>query len=555
MPEFATLITFRELTGTEPSLDQLRTTLAPFGLHSVLTGMARLTALLGTWQNDVDLTRDRQLCQQHLPSYSPVIERLRALDRNRVALTRLSILFVLKQACLVCPLDGQGVSSPDEVERVLSCCLMANDLLVGRAPPQDPSTLETAASLLPFSDYLPQDCYPKDMARSVMLFEDIGPALASEPGFIDLGAEFQASVGVAPREFSELAFCAALRFVANIEQQFQSPGDALVLRPQFFQQTAIPLERVAAFLQRLAVPEAALAEHVGTRRDSDGDFTLFQQYPLVQFAADSFLCLDPGFMLDKAGRSLYWTLHASFDRTRRADLMSFWGRVYERYVAWLFEQSYQGRGRWVFSPRFPDGVQAFDGCLLEGSSLVVFEFKASILSVAAKYGFDADRLGVELKEKVIEGTPGRPKGLEQLRRSLLRFLDGEEIDGLGGTTLKKIYPVMVFWDQSFAAPCLGCYYNENFDRVGMRKRGGPAVTPVFTLTIADLENVLPHTIAHCFTDVLDSYWRANRPMVVSLSTSNVPLLHDGLRGRDPVGDRFSRFSDELQRRLFPNDLE
>jgi hypothetical protein len=235
--------------------------------------------------------------------------------------------------------------------------------------------------------------------------------------------------------------------------------------------------------------------------------------------------------------------------------MSFWGRVYERYVAWLLEQSYQGRGRWVFSPRFRDATEAFDAYVLEGSSLAVFELKASVLSVAAKYGFDADRLGAELRQKVIEGTPGNPKGLAQLRGSLLRFLAGDEIDGLCGGNVKRIYPVLVFWDQSLAAPGLPRYYNENFDRAGMRNRAGPAATPVFTLTIADLENVLPHTAAHGFSDILDSFWRANRPMPVSLSGSNVPLLHDGLRGCDPIGDRFNQFSEKLQRRLFPDELE
>jgi hypothetical protein len=43
--------------------------------------------------------------------------------------------------------------------------------------------------------------------------------------------------------------------------------------------------------------------------------------------------------------------------------------------------------------------------LLEGSSLLVFEIKGSILTTQAKYGFSPDALRDELQKKAITGEP------------------------------------------------------------------------------------------------------------------------------------------------------
>jgi hypothetical protein len=126
------------------------------------------------------------------------------------------------------------------------------------------------------------------------------------------------------------------------------------------------------------------------------DFLIFQRYPLIEFQTGSFLCIDPGFLLDKAGRSLYWTLHDRQPRNRRLALLTYWSEMIERYVQYLFRETYRARGRIYYSPRFPNGDEAFDICLLEGSCLLVFEIKASILTVQAKYGFDPAKLKLDL---------------------------------------------------------------------------------------------------------------------------------------------------------------
>ena len=79
-------------------------------------------------------------------------------DPRRVIVTRVAILYVAKQALLACKKAGCEVTTQRDVEQIMTCCLMANDLLLGRMPAPDETTIDKAASLLPFSGYVSLQC-------------------------------------------------------------------------------------------------------------------------------------------------------------------------------------------------------------------------------------------------------------------------------------------------------------------------------------------------------------------------------------------------------------
>jgi hypothetical protein len=130
------------------------------------------------------------------------------------------------------------------------------------------------------------------------------------------------------------------------------------------------------------------------------------------------------------------------------------------------------------------------------------------------------------------------------------LLKGDEIGGVERSEIRTIYPVLVFLDHSFTGPYLNLVYNERFDSADLRRRYRKTVTPLFSLTVHDLENVLPHTDRHGFTDILGSFYSANRKMGSELSQSIVPLLLGESPGRDPVRERFEQFGTDLERALF-----
>jgi hypothetical protein len=311
--QLGVLITWREVVGTEPTMDLLRERLEPFRLAAVLLGIARVAALLKTWQNELDFATDRLLAQRHLPTYYARIQRVAAQGKNRIVFTRLSLLFVAKQACCISAIEGKDIDSPADVEQILVCCLLANDLLLGRMPTPQDNLLDKAATLLPFSNYVPRNSYPRDLARNLLLIEEIGPQLIGRRDYTDIAAAFTAAVGLTPRHFCELAFGAAVKFITNVETQMNDPGTAFLLTAQYFQHAGVAIEDVTTFLSRLSITTADLSAQA--RRDTLGtDFLAFQRCPLVEYTNGTYLCPDPGFLMDKAGPSLYWTLHYATNR-------------------------------------------------------------------------------------------------------------------------------------------------------------------------------------------------------------------------------------------------
>jgi hypothetical protein len=130
----------------------------------------------------------------------------------------------------------------------------------------------------------------------------------------------------------------------------------------------------------------------------------------------------------------------------------------------------------------------------------------------------------------ITGEDGERKGVAQLSHTLQRLLAGDEISGINRSAIRTIYPVLVFLDHGFTAPYLNLIYNEQFDSARLRRQYRRTITRMFSLTIDDLENMLPHSHRHGFTDILESYYRANPNMYGELSHSSVPILRGEAAG-------------------------
>jgi hypothetical protein len=551
MAQLGVLITWREVTGTEPTQDLLHQRLAPFRLEAVLVGFSRLAATLKTWQNAPSFDVDRRLAHQFLPRYRGALSQIYDRGGNRVVFARISILFVLKQACSVCADQGRDVQAPDDIEQLLSCCLIGNDLVLARLPGAGDTAIERATSLLPFTNYVPNNTYPTDLARNLLLIEEIGPQLAARADYIDLGDAFRTATGLTARQFCELTLATSVKFITHVDAQLQAPNTAFLLTRAFYEQSAIPARDVTAFLNQLSTAPRALRDEARRPATLGSDFLLFQRRPLIEIADQAYVCPDPGFLLDKAGPSLYWTLHEATSPGRRHALLTYWCGLIEKYAHWLFGQTYQGRGQVLLSPKFGNGDEVCDVLLQEGSTLLFFEVKASILTVQAKYGFAPDNLRQELHLKTITGDEGERKGVAQLSANLRRYLEGQEIPDIDLASVKTIFPVLVFYDHAFTSPYLNAAYNEHFNSGDLRRAYRKRITPLFSITIDDLENALPYTSTHDLCDIFESYYRANKGMHGTLSHGRVPLLQGAQPGKDEVRGRFTEFGRGLVERFFP----
>ena len=557
MAQVAVLITYREVFGKEPSLDDLHVMLKKYKRVEVLGLLAKLNCLLGTWQNQPEFQLDSKLSALVLPTYNRAIQAIRRSSGGRILFSRLTILYLVKQACMACPSQGNPVNKQTAIEEIGVCCLMANDLALTNMPSPMDGALERLSSLLPFSDYVPHDEYLIDIARALLMFGEVTklPTLTKRGDFLDLEALFQHYMGLPPRDFCVLVFGAATKYFNLKPENLEASPEALLLRPQYFQKTNIDQQLVSQFFTRVAASEEKFARQVSDARDRPGDdLTIIQRYPLVEVIEGLHLCLDPGFLVDKAGRGLYWSLFFEIkDNRERLNLASFWGAVFEEYVNSIVESSYSAGGQFIPAPKFANGDQAFDACLVEDGALVVFEHKSSVLRADAKYSGDIRKLEEQLRSKFIRGDDDGAKGLAQLERSIRRFLDGEKVGDLGKGGIHTIYPVLVCLDRTLLSFYMNKYLNQWFPGHELRKKYKKAVTPVFTVGISELERLLPYLHEISFSGVLESYYRTNPTMLSSLSSSDVPILKNAKRGKDLLGEKFSKFTDEMLTMFFGED--
>jgi hypothetical protein len=555
LAQFAVLITFRDLCHREPKESDVREILSKYCRREVIAFLAKMNCLLKTWQNEPSFETDALLSQLLLKRFQRDIQTMRLLNSKRYVFSRLGLLYLIKQACLACPESGSPLNSENAHADIGLCCLMVNDLVLPFVPSPSDGTLEKLTNLLPFTDYVSRDQYPMEIARTHMMFEEIAqlPILREKGDFLDINSLFTKQFGLTIRDFCELIFACSTRFLnVTIEDVVSSP-EALLMRGSYFDKTQLSAETVRRFLANISITAEELAARIRESQNRPGDdLTLFQQFPFLEILPAVYLCLDPGFLVDKAGRAAFWTLfHAMPDRSMRLRLATFWGAVFEEYVNDILAKSYRANGRMIPSPRFSNGDQAFDACFLEDTNLVVLEHKSSTLRADAKYGGDVGRLRKDLLMKFVQGDEDGAKGIEQLSRSLRRFLEGEAMEGITPAQVHKIYPALICLDSSTTVPYMGRYFNEEFQTRFSRRKARKIVTPVFTLGISDVENILGFLDSMRISDILESYYRADSRMFWPLSSSDIPLLRSAQPGTaNWLRERFSHFARTMEKRFF-----
>jgi len=426
----AVLITYREIFGKEPDLSGLHAILRKYERREVLFLLAKLNCLLGTWQNTPQFELDRRFSVYLLGGVQNDLKRIYATGESRIVFSRLTILYLMKQACLACLEKGAQVNTRNAHSEIGICCLMANDLLLPFIPSQSDGSLERLTSLLPFADYLAHDHYPLEIGRTQLILNEILKlrSLSERSDFMDIAALFENHLGLDHTTFCELSFGCSSKFLNVKLEELEANPEAAVLRTSFFRKSKIPSEKTKQFFEKITIAESAFVEKVKASIDRPAnDLTLFQAFPLLEISSEIFICLDPGFLVDKAGRSWYWTLFFEMANDQCGRLASFWGAAFEAYVNYLLEKEYRAGGTFLSEPRFLNGDGAFDACILEGRNLLVFEHKSSVIRADAKYGGDPAKLKKELDLKFIEGDA---EGAKASRSLAIIFCDSLAVTDL-----------------------------------------------------------------------------------------------------------------------------
>ena len=554
--EMGVVVSFSEIFNRPATIEGALEILAQYKCESVLLVLAKLGTALRIWHRP-DYENDNGLARDVFKNAARAQAHSMAGRPRRLFFTRLGLLATARLALSGRDNpDASGITEPQQAAHVMACCLMMNELTSSTAP------LTGVADLLIHQlanhNAMAHYDFRADLLRSLGIFER-NRALLATPGTVDLEKEFSLATGLSPRRFIELCL------VVGTPYRMMNAGSLIADDPTFFidknrfGNINLSDGELTSFFGTVARTAQELADYLPTQGKRPlADTTVFQSWPVIRAAgAERYYCCDVASLMDKTGRGLYWTLFGAADEPTKRRLGGTYGRAFEAYLHDCVRRAGFGPKAYIDSPTFADGAEVCDGMFTNGSSLILCEYKSSVLRADAKLSGRLDLLEPDIRKKFVTGDEDGRKGIAQLSLSVGRLLQGEPVTGLAERKWSMVQPVMVCLEHAMLCPGMSGYLNGQFDRAALKKRSRARIAPLTVIDIEHFEDLLPDMKQFGFGALLDDYYRAHmrsagggHDQLVAFRRKNIPFLDDKPEPPDEKEAAFRRFFADLGARLF-----
>jgi hypothetical protein len=550
------IITFDSLIGGWPTFAQLECRLAELPRTETIHLVAWCNAATRTWDGVGDNKADEQVRNFLFPFWVPQFNNWTRQFGEGFLFHRYTLLWLLRHTLIMCPTAAPTIYSPEQLYRFGEVCLIANDLAFFQTPKALPTDLTVAANMIPNTEYFShKEEYQREVARTHYILAELAPK-ASDLRFPALAKRIQHLLGYEINNYIDLTFGSVNNSITNV---FTTPGQFQIdpILPEHFSRTSIAPETAARFLESFSGDEATLSTAIRNNSAHKADLTIFRDKPLLRHN-NGYIALDAGFVLDKAGKSLFWTAIKNAPSGEREGLLSAWGDLFELYVNNRLEENLGPQSILIPTPVFGDKSQAADAIIVEGRTLILLEYKASTISSAIRYADNPAALEKVLEERFISGVGNGRKGLTQLFNALQRFTGGDQfIDQRTGSmvfpsTVGRIMPVLVHLDNALRTPGIPSYLKDRFDALGRFETH--MVEPLTVLPITELEALEGYLPEYGMVAVIESFLgQLLAERSTFFLTERLPIL----QGKDDkTGTTLQHFDDYLNAllaRLFPNE--
>jgi hypothetical protein len=548
------LLTYAEVFGGDPPPKaEFQKRLAGFPKGALARLCAILNALLAQNASPEPFNRDAH--SGLVKAYFPSNMSNRILQSSRVVFHRQQLLFVAK--------EGMRYGSPDESLAIDNHALgelflIANDHMHFDTADGPPNTLDSfikiASALLPVQEAANRNARHK-ILRSYQM-TSIAPSLAASKPYFDLDALFEAKTGLGISEFYALSLGALSRFHTFDPEHFQGNPSSYSLDEQWFASTSVSAEKIQAFFALTSATTEQYSIQVTGNRGAN-DFTAFRDKPLLR--ADSRLDLiDFQFLPEKFESGPFWEIHSSLSEKERKAFHSFWGKVFEKYIAGLLLKAADGKLNRVFlAPSFAQTAEELsDIVIMCGRVAVLIEAKGTTFTAKAKYEGDRNLLRNELETKLIE-SPDRPQAVTQLARNIERAF-GESrvpVDGLDLRYVSKVFPIIVTRDDLGGVTGVNGFLGVRFDQILVRKGIFVSVAPLICMSSQNAEGLSAFLSDTSLADILEAHIQANRTghaRYVTKPLFTIPNSSLTKRGERPIPNQnggFEAFLEECLKQL------
>ena len=514
-PKYLRILTCAEVFGgPRPSLDDFRTRLAALPKVPVVRVCAVLNAFLRSDASSPELLNfasHRALIRAYFPAV--IAKRILAVSEGanpRVSFHRQQLLFIAKEALLYAS-DDPGLPMPNTALGELF--LIANDHMHSESDDGSHDLLDSfsklATSILPVQEAANGNVRHK-ILRSFQMTK-LAPELSETKPYFDLAVLFKEATGLEIMEYYALIFSALGRFHNFDPAKFLADPMTYSLDEQWFASTQVRPEAVQAFFCLVSASPEEYKETLPFSRGPN-DFTAFRNKPLLR-KGSKLDVIDLWMLAEKFESGPFWLIHSRLTDKQRPLFHSFWGRLFERYIADLFVAASTAPLNCVHvSPVFTGtNEELSDTVIVCDRSIVLIEAKGATFTARAKYEADYKLLKHELESKLVESSD-REQAVKQLARNIERAF-GPNATPVNGVALKyvtTVFPVLVTRDDLGSVAGVNAYLGERFEASLTRNELSVSVAPLVCLSSEHAEALSAYLSDTRLSDILEAHIRANR---------------------------------------------
>jgi hypothetical protein len=515
-PQYLVLLTYAEaFGGLRPTLTEFRARLAAVSKVHLVRICAVLNAFLRPEADSPELfnaAAHRAFVRAYFSGeVGKKILRATEGDRPRVVFHRQQLLFVAKEALQYASDDASlPMISNSAMGELL---LIANDLMHFESDDGSTDTLDSfaklATTILPIQEAANGNVRHK-ILRSYQMTK-IASELSGEKPHFDIFMSFKEAANLDLLDFYALVIGAISRLHRFDPEKFLKDPLSYSLDEQWFRSTKIDPGAVQAFFSLAAATPEEYKQRLETSRGPN-DFTAFRDKPLLRSHSKLDL-IDLWLLAEKFESGPFWLIHSSLPEKQRADFHSFWGRLFERYIADLFQSSADGALNRVYAaPVFENTSEELsDTVILCDRALILIESKGTTFTARAKYEGDYKLLRQELESKLVE-SKDRPQAVKQLARNIERAFGSErqKVEGIDLTYVTHVFPMVVTRDDLGGVAGVNAFLGSRFHETLNRKGLSVSVAPLICLSSEHAEALSAYLSDTKLVEILEAHIRANR---------------------------------------------
>jgi hypothetical protein len=503
-----------EISGKAGTAEELRDVLGRYARKSLLIACGRLTVEFNYGPECKTVARD-EVTEQSIPRLFPpdlAVKVKRAFEHDRVIFFQGQLRYIAAEVIRLPSVEDLPEIENYEIGELL---LRAAEIMTFQPPkPADPidALASKIAELVPFYEIdTPTDAFDQLMRIYIMLTVSI-PRLASKgPLQFDVAGEFEKVFGFSLADYTNFMFSLLLHAMEEHEARQRNTPPPSPVGPYWLKMTTLSEETIHKVLATVSFSLDAMTPP--EEPHGYADFTFLRDNPYLR-EGEHYFCLDYEFALGKLESGVIYRVLDNLEPARKDPYLSFWGPVFEDYLAWLFESYVSTKyNTYHSSPKYADGTEVCDAIVICGGTAILIEAKIATCNIKTKYSGDYELMKKYLESKLV-GTPTKRKGVWQLVKAI-ENLKTKPTAFLPPflAKVKKIIPLIVTKDEIGSSFFINTYLNERFESQFKRKDYRHLViAPLVTMSAGSMERAMRPLAKMALSTILENRITTDRQL-------------------------------------------